>query len=75
MRLALALTMCGAALTLAACGTGKPDAAGSVCGLMAREIADARGATPRDQAKLDGAVEAAIRAGCVRRADVTAKGV
>ncbi len=38
-----------------------------VCGAMARELAGARGATPRDQSQIDATQEAAVRAGCISR--------
>lgn len=66
MKLAPLLTTCAVALLLAACGMGPAGSVG-VCGLMARELAGARGATPRDQAKIDATQEAAVRARCVAR--------
>lgn len=39
---------------------------------MARELVGARGATPRDQAKIDGTLEAMIRARCITRAAAAA---
>lgn len=72
MKLALALTTCALASALAGCGPSQTGVAATACGAMARELAGARGATPRDQARIDGTLEAMIRARCITRAAATA---
>lgn len=72
MKRVLALTTCAVALLTAACGLSETGAAKGACGEMARELTGARGASPRDQAKIDGALEAMIRARCITRAAAVA---
>lgn len=69
MRLSRLIALSIAASTLAACGIAPPRAAAPVCRDWALRLADAKGATPRDQAKLDGVVEGMIAAGCIKRAE------
>ena len=54
---------------LAACGIAPPDAAAPVCRDWALRLAAAKGATPRDQARIDGVIEGMIAAACLRRAE------
>ncbi len=72
MKLAAVLTMCALASATAACGRSDTGAATGACGAMARELAGARGATPRDQARIDATLEAMIRARCITRAAAAA---
>ena len=68
MRLMKLFGTCAAALTLAGCGASAPDFATSpACRSLAGELAGARGATPRDQAKIDGTLEGMIRLRCITR--------
>lgn len=56
-------------MTLAGCGPSGTGAVTPVCRDWALRLAGAMGATPRDQRKIDGVVEAMISAGCIRRSE------